>query len=362
MRKITRTTALVLTAAMLVGTLAAAEAVCRLVLPAPWLYPRDPPEDALMRPHPVRGYALRPGLRRRWVRPDFSVQVQTNRDGLRDADLALSRRAALRVLAVGDSYTFGIGVEAADTWPEQLERLLGGPDMAAVVNTGVPGYSARQMRQAAEEFWPAVQPQVVIAGLYANSFWRVRNPYMLHGGTLVTTQEAAAVEVLPDGDLVTTAYPRGTVLREVDVFLKRYSHFGAHLLSLLNRGRHWAAQPPKPMTDAAVRLAYAPALEELSVLAQFARARNARLIVLAINAQQEDGSFLPEEWLYNTILREHCVRAGISFVDPLPELVARGRGEPWFRHRGDAHWTRAAHEIAARQLAVLLRAGMYGAP
>ena len=343
-------------AIVLVVIIAGGELLFRVALPAPWQYPRDPPEDALLAPHPVRGYALRSDLTRRWARPDFDVEVRTSDQGLRDRDLAAVLETPLRVLAVGDSYTFGIGVEVEDTWPEQLERLLGGPAAAAVVNAGVPGYSARQMRQAAEELGPAIEPQVIIAALYANSFWRVDNPYRLHGGTLIAAQQATAVEITPDGDLITTAFAPGTPLRRVDVFLKRYSHFGAHVLSLVNRGYHWPARPAGPAADADVRRAYASTLNELTALQSFAVAHGTRLIVLAVNAQQEDGSFLPVESLYNAILREHCERAGVTFVDPLAELESQSGGEPRFRRPEDAHWTPAAHEIAARMLEAAMRA------
>jgi lysophospholipase L1-like esterase len=337
------------------GLRATAEMLFRLALPEPWLYPRDPPEDALMQLHESRGYALRPNLTRRWARPDFDVEVRTSSEGLRDSELAGARQAALRVLAVGDSYTFGIGVEAEDTWPEQLERRLGGPAAAAVVNTGVPGYSARQMRQAAEEFWPAVRPQVIVAGLYASSFWRVENPYTLHGGTLITTKETAAVEVLPEGTLLTTAFAPGSALRGVDLVLKQHLHLGAHLLSLASGGRHWPARSGGPSNGAALRNGYAPALAELSALHELARGHGTLLVVLAINAQQADGGFAPVESEYNAILREHCARENIPFVDPLPEMVAKAAGRPLFRHPDDAHWTPAAHEIAARMLDVTLR-------
>jgi lysophospholipase L1-like esterase len=73
------------------------------------------------------------------------VVVETNEDGLRSGH---SRRAFLahgvRVAVLGDSFTFGAGVDAADAFPARLERRLRarpGTADAAVLNAGVISYS-----------------------------------------------------------------------------------------------------------------------------------------------------------------------------------------------------------------------------
>src|SRR5512134_166244 len=69
-----------------------------------------------------------------------------NADGFRDREFPVERGAAARIVALGDSVTFGWGVPAEDAWPKQLERLLaadGGPD-PEVLNLGVGGYNTRQ--------------------------------------------------------------------------------------------------------------------------------------------------------------------------------------------------------------------------
>ena len=53
--------------------------------------------------------------------PEFSFQVQTNKDGLRDEPFTHS----IDITTIGDSFTFGFGVEANESWPEQLEQASG---------------------------------------------------------------------------------------------------------------------------------------------------------------------------------------------------------------------------------------------
>ena len=75
-------------------------------------------------------------------------RVATNSLGQRDREIPLGKPDdGFRVLAVGDSVTFGHGVDADDAWPERLERDLAArfPSLRVdVVNTAVPGNSPFQ--------------------------------------------------------------------------------------------------------------------------------------------------------------------------------------------------------------------------
>ncbi len=90
----------------------------------------------------------------------FSV---TTHAGLRSAPVPLGKRRP-RILAMGDSTTFGVGVEDGETWPSRLEELLrreGAP--AEVVNAGVPGYTAFQGKVFLERRGLRMRPDVVVA-------------------------------------------------------------------------------------------------------------------------------------------------------------------------------------------------------
>jgi hypothetical protein len=52
--------------------------------------------------------------------------VKYNRDGFRDREYTIAKpRGKFRILAVGDSQTFGHGIEMLeDTFPKRLEKLL----------------------------------------------------------------------------------------------------------------------------------------------------------------------------------------------------------------------------------------------
>lgn len=337
--------------------LALGELALRAATQAPWLCPMDPPEDALVVEHPVRGYALRPDLSRRWARAGFDVAVELNELGHRDSPFSEAQTAGIRLLAAGDSYTFGIGVESHETWAERIEQALDAEGVrggAAVVNTGVPGYSARQIRQVIQEVVPVLRPHAVIFAMYASSYWRVRNPYQIKGGTLITSNRVSAVEIASDGTLVMTPFSPGA-LRTLDLWLKDHFHLGARVLSLVNGGRHWAANTRSTATEDPLPQKYEPALAEIRRTHHWLKERQIPLLLLAVNNQLQSGGFEPLEARYNEILADFAASEGIRFVDPLPRFDATADGEPIFVLSDDTHWTAAAHAIAAEMVLEALR-------
>lgn len=71
------------------------------------------------------------------------IDCHINTIGLRGEDLPDTRDPdEVRVLCVGDSFTFGGGVEEHEAWPQQLQALLGAPDESGVrvMNGGANGW------------------------------------------------------------------------------------------------------------------------------------------------------------------------------------------------------------------------------
>lgn len=330
-------------------SLLAVEIATRFLLPTPWIVPRRPAEDPFLVPHPERGYAFRSSFTNEWRSPDYAVEVRLNELGLRDGPLAEARAGGLRILALGDSYTFGIGVEGDQSWPGVLERRLQAdlPDAhPSVFDAGIPAYSARQIRQLGEELLPRLEPQIVVFAMYTNSAWRVENPYVIFGQTLITTDRVDAMAVGRSNELLITAFPPGP-LRSLDLWLKQHLYVAAHLLALVHQGRHWPERPIPDESPEGVARSWAPVLAEIDRLDVSVRAAGARLVVMPVNAQEEDGSFSDHQGRDNALLRDHCLARSIELVDPLPVLVAEAKGSPIHRFPSDGHWTTTAHSLAA---------------
>jgi lysophospholipase L1-like esterase len=101
---------------------------------------------------------------RRWI----SRHVRYNRYVYRDTRADPDRPASLRIVALGDSFTFGQGIRREeDRFPDLLERNLRNQGIdAAVGNISYPGWDTRKEIAALEEYFrdgrPA--PHVVLLG------------------------------------------------------------------------------------------------------------------------------------------------------------------------------------------------------
>lgn len=98
--------------------------------------------------------------------PEFSFTADINRLGFRDREFALAKEARTRILAIGDSFTYGWGVGVEQSWPKLLESSLRarGKDVE-VANLGQPGASPLVYAQIAARAIPLLKPDIVIVGI-----------------------------------------------------------------------------------------------------------------------------------------------------------------------------------------------------
>jgi lysophospholipase L1-like esterase len=106
-----------------------------------------------------------------------SWTFSTNAEGLRQGPLG-PKGDRRRILCVGDSRTFGLGVDDGATWPAQLQQALDArhPGRFEVVNAGVSGYTARQGLRFLELRADALRPDMVIAAFAFNEAAQIPPP------------------------------------------------------------------------------------------------------------------------------------------------------------------------------------------
>ena len=88
--------------------------------------------------------------------------------GLREHGTPDNYRETQYILAVGDSFTFGDGVNDHESWPAHLERRSGWP----VLNGGVFGYGVDQTVLRAQSLLEHLQPSVLIVSMIADDLSR----------------------------------------------------------------------------------------------------------------------------------------------------------------------------------------------
>jgi len=103
------------------------------------------------------------------LKPNFSgwahfSTVTTNDAGFRSSELDIDKPT---IAVLGDSMTFGYGVNDDETFPYSLGNLL--PEYN-ILNAGVPGYNLEQERATYEQKIQQLDPKALILVFYFNDF------------------------------------------------------------------------------------------------------------------------------------------------------------------------------------------------
>lgn len=105
-------------------------------------------------------------------KPDLPFRIITNHLGTRNKqEYTLKKpRNGLRLLALGDSITFGVHVNNQDSWPQRLESLLrqNGRVHDEVFNCGIVGYTISDEYLLLKEKAIHFNPDLIIVAFYAN--------------------------------------------------------------------------------------------------------------------------------------------------------------------------------------------------
>lgn len=113
------------------------------------------------------GLLFGPNQRTRYDNIEFDVVVSTNNVGIRDHDIGPKSSGAFRVVVLGDSFTFGWGVELSEAWVKQMERRLRHQfgEQVEVINLGKPASFPRHYADVLEHSVTLFQPDLVIVAI-----------------------------------------------------------------------------------------------------------------------------------------------------------------------------------------------------
>ena len=163
---------------------------------------------------------------------DNGVEYSINSLGLRGPEIAADKPAGtFRILGVGDSITFGIGVRDNETYLRKIESALNAQYRLhppfEVLNSGVQGYNTYDEVVALEHRWLALSPDLVVIFFYLNDAYsdvliqnmgqelgvhrkvtalgRVSRIYDLYAHNRQTRRDRAAVEKLYNDRFFTDA-------------------------------------------------------------------------------------------------------------------------------------------------------------
>lgn len=107
-----------------------------------------------------------PNATQSYATDEFAYTAHINHLGLRERDIARDAGGAYRICVIGDSYTYGWGVEAEDTWLRHAERaLIASGKEVQTINMGKPGSGPDWYAELAEKSIPLLQPDLLIVAI-----------------------------------------------------------------------------------------------------------------------------------------------------------------------------------------------------
>lgn len=336
--------------------LAGVELALRLVRPVPYA----PEHNMVFDPDPDTGYRLRPGGFARFGNGAHGV---ASGQGFRNREVGPKAPGAFRILAVGDSFTEGAGVEAEEAWPQVVEGLLSrrAPRRVEVVNAGVGGWDPFQYAQFFEKRGLALEPDLVVVGFFVGNdaysrFLTVESLWTAVGGRRVTREAARRSSI------------------RLAVFLQEHLHLARALRGrppgfaprrscedfspwLLEAGAERLENHLKrsPERDARAR----PNVDQILRIRFLARGAGVPVVVALFPEESQVHAALRARLLagreagaYDFEMPQAMLREMFAAEDvPVVDLLADFRRDPGCPYMNDAHWNPVGHTLAARVLA-----------
>jgi len=263
--------------------------------------------------------------------------------------------SGLRLLALGDSNTWGLWVKASQAYPEQVEFLwnaAGNRRRLQVFNLGYPGMNSAAVRKLLPQLLHMFRPDIVTVMIGVNDYW-------------------TAPEEVGEADLWT----------RMDMHLWRWSRLYRAAV-MIRRGiampkidapRDGFSRPARPLAVEAggerlemptYRIENVSGWEgrlaaNLDAIAGIVRASGATVVFLTYPA---GFPLAPAYGVANSALHEAAARLGVPLIEVTPWVATRCRELPCKDLKKDDHPTQRGHRRVARVVVGALPALLEGGP
>ena len=268
------------------------------------------------------GWRMIPGVEKIGRFWSGSKPARVNSHGWRDAERTYENASGKRrMVVVGDSFTFGVGVDASERFTEVLESLV--PELE-VINLGMNAIGTDQELLVLEKEGLRYGPRLVLCELFeGNDFTDVgylRNGYLPK--PWFHLENGALVEVPPE--------------RTWDVTLRECGYLGELAYRLVQRKTRYRVEAPEWLERDTTPLVEALLLR-MNASAARAGARFLVLLVRVPGLAQAD-ALLPA-----------LGKAGIPVIDTGPRIEVPSERSRLYLP--DGHWSPAGHRVVAEMLA-----------
>ncbi len=308
-----------------------------------------------------RMYKLKPNLETSLNREDFQTHVSINSDGYRDYEHGVwdGRK---KIAVVGDSFTFGFGVEQNESFPSLLEKKTG----FEVFNFGISAYGTEQELLLIKDNIVYYNPDEIILAFYMNDL-RENVKFGLFNVT--------------DGKL---KYNNKKFKSSVALVMREFMSHHSHLYSLvysalidksiLTRIGLINAQPEDPNMDYdtlnyfnvdndGYNFAMNKALLLINETRNLAVENGIKFVLFAIPSKEQVDDERMKKYLYDKgaghfgfnstkvqqILEDFAFKNNITIINPLPTFRGMDINNTFY-FNVDGHWNREGHKLASEAL------------
>jgi hypothetical protein len=310
------------------------------------------------------GLANKASLRCERITPEYHNRVTTNQFGLRGRETTLCKPAGTtRILCLGDSFTFGKGVEGNETFCSRLEELVNRgahTQRFETLNAGVVSYGTSNELIYLRKRGFLFDPDVILLQFHPNDF--------------DDNLENGLFRLDAGGKLILTSRPYANLKRAIEIYqwipfkgYLDYSHLFQFVRIELNKmilwpshgsltprgdGGNGAANPNREVPAIEVgdfpeyRLRLTGTL--LSELFNESSRRGRRLVLITFDLAGRE--------------KETVAKAAKQTGTPILDFGDLKTQHPEFYYPVDQHWKANAHEYVAQQIARYLKAGFPLAP
>jgi hypothetical protein len=271
------------------------------------------------------GWTHKPGQRGRFIHRDFSVEISINSRGLRDTEYTLERNDKKRMLILGDSFSWGYGVQHHERFSEILENNYSDWE---IINASVSGYGTDQQFLYLKEEGLFYKPDVVLLLFNKTDFGNNINKeqYWYNKPYFILEDESLQLQNIP--------VPKTTLRQKLDRFFIGKTYFWKVIYYLIiyntirKGGRHNQKKAFQKQNKYEVTYQLIKAMNDL------ARKNGAKFILVSIPMIKKSRNFL----------QDLSAKLDISYL-PLDAFFSNIEKTVTFPH--DSHWNSVGHEAAA---------------
>jgi len=263
---------------------------------------------------------------------EFAYDYRHNSLGFRDQEHEFAKQpGVVRILGLGDSFTYGVGAAYDETWLSRLQTMLDarrGPyGEVEVIRGGIPRYFPETERILLEHDGVRFHPDLILVGVLPNDVVDT------HFGLDAVTTDS-------------TGYLRtreAKLLGRWGVLIYRYSHLGRLVLRVYIEGTSRLKEDRFFLDGGPYEQDWTKMEREFGRMAAVADSIGAKLLLIHIPQKgpwSEQSRYLPAR------LSAWAARNGVLFLDVLPAMQRQPNPERLY-YPDDGHCTPTGYEVIA---------------